>query len=64
MNRDVFLSILAMDSYQRGYAPGILGLPQVAPNTIVKIGQATLRDVPLPTGSEITVTLAITPIPP
>jgi hypothetical protein len=22
MNRKVFLSILAMDSYQRGYAPG------------------------------------------
>ena len=26
MNKDVFLSILAMDSYQRGYAPKILGL--------------------------------------
>ena len=23
MNREVFLSILAMDAYQRGYAPGI-----------------------------------------
>ena len=29
MNREVFLSILAMDSYQRGYAPGIKGLPQI-----------------------------------
>ena len=27
MSRKVFLSILAMDSYQRGYAPGITGLP-------------------------------------
>jgi hypothetical protein len=26
MNRKVFLSILAMDSYQRGYAPGINGV--------------------------------------
>jgi hypothetical protein len=26
MNREVFLSILAMDSYQRGYAPGITGV--------------------------------------
>ena len=23
MNRDLFLSILAMDSYNRGYAPGV-----------------------------------------
>lgn len=28
MNREVFLSILAMDAYQRGYAPGINGLAQ------------------------------------
>jgi hypothetical protein len=26
MNREVFLSILAMDAYQRGYAPGIKGV--------------------------------------
>ena len=26
MNRKVFLSILAMDSYQRGYSPGINGI--------------------------------------
>ena len=26
MNRDVFLSILAMDSYQRGYEVGIKGV--------------------------------------
>ena len=36
MNRKVFLSILAMDSYQRGYAPGIIG---VEGN---KIGTATI----------------------
>jgi hypothetical protein len=42
MNRKVFLSILAMDSYQRGYAPGIKGLPQLAAGASVKIGTATL----------------------
>jgi Lipase (class 3) len=36
MNREVFLSILAMDSYQRGYAPGISGV------TGDGIGNATL----------------------
>ena len=45
MNRDVFLSILAMDSYQRGYSPGIDGV------TGVKIGKATINNVVLPTGS-------------
>jgi hypothetical protein len=42
MNRKVFLSILAMDSYQRGYAPGIEGLLQLTPGSTVKIGNATL----------------------
>lgn len=36
MNREVFLSILAMDSYQRGYSPGIDEV------TGVKIGKATI----------------------
>ena len=36
MNRKVFLSILAMDSYQRGYAPGINGV------TGSKIGTASI----------------------
>lgn len=36
MNRKVFLSILAMDSYQRGYAPGIKDV------TDNKIGAATI----------------------
>ena len=40
MNREVFLSILAMDSYQRGYAPGINGL-DFQPN-VTKIGNATI----------------------
>ena len=51
MNLEVFLSILAMDSYQRGYAPGINGLAQVGEGVTVKIGQATILDVPLPAGS-------------
>ena len=42
INRKVFLSILALDSYQRGYAPGIKGLPQFAAGVTVKIGNATL----------------------
>ena len=48
MNREVFLSILAMDSYQRGYATGINGLetPTFGPDglatTTVKIGQARI----------------------
>lgn len=42
MNREVFLSILAMDSYQRGYAPGIKGLAQISNGAAVKIGNATL----------------------
>lgn len=36
MNKEVFLSILAMDSYQRGYAAGIKGVDSV------KIGNAKL----------------------
>ena len=46
MNRDVFLSILAMDAYQRRYAPGILG---VAGN---QVGKAIIQNIDLPTGSE------------
>ena len=37
MNRDVFLSILAMDSYNRGYGAGVNGLAQSG-----KIGTATI----------------------
>lgn len=48
MNRKVFLSILALDSYQRGYAPGILG---VEGN---KIGAAIIKDVELPANAQAT----------
>ena len=51
MNREVFLSILAMDSYQRGDAPGVRGLPNPSPGVSVKIGKATLKAVELPLGS-------------
>jgi hypothetical protein len=41
MNRDVFLSILAMDSYNRGYGEGVRGLPLVA--NVTKLGTATIK---------------------
>ena len=38
MNRDVFLSILAMDSYQRGYSPRTLGLyPAIAKDGLTSL---------------------------
>jgi hypothetical protein len=39
ISRDVFLSILAMDSYNRGYNPGIQGFSQL---NGAKLGQATV----------------------
>ncbi|WP_160174166.1 hypothetical protein [Sphingopyxis sp. MWB1] len=45
MNRSVFLSLLAMDSYQRGSAVGIRGVTGTA------IGKATIRDLELPANS-------------
>ncbi|MDR2858608.1 MAG: hypothetical protein LBV50_12305 [Novosphingobium sp.] len=47
MDRDLFLAILAMDSYNRGYGAGIKDLPVSG-----KIGNATILDIPLPEGSE------------
>ena len=47
MNRDLFLAILSMDAYNRGYEPNVLGLPSTG-----TIGNATILDIPLPTGSE------------
>jgi len=41
MNRDVFLSILALDAYNRGLGAGIAGLPAVSGST--KIGTATIQ---------------------
>jgi hypothetical protein len=38
MNRDLFLAILAMDSYNRGYGAGVNGLAETG-----SIGNATIR---------------------
>jgi hypothetical protein len=40
MNTDVFLSILAMDSYNRGYNPGVLGLSDA---NGTQLGTATIQ---------------------
>jgi hypothetical protein len=55
MNRAVFLSILAMDSYNRGYAQGVNGLRSPGPNGDasgdIRIGNAKLvRDADDVTG--------------
>jgi hypothetical protein len=49
MNRDLFLAILSMDSYNRGYGPGIVGLrvpelnPDGSPRSMIRIGNATIQ---------------------
>jgi hypothetical protein len=56
MNRDLFLAILSMDSYNRGYGRGL----NFGPNTDQanrneagqRIGNAIIIDVPLPEGSQ------------
>jgi hypothetical protein len=40
MNRDLFLAILSMDSYNRGYGQGLKNMPTVLGST--KIGNATI----------------------
>ena len=40
MNRDLFLAILAMDSYHRSYKEGVSGLSS---DIGTKIGKATIR---------------------
>jgi hypothetical protein len=40
MNEDLFLAILAMDSYNRGYGAGVKGLEVNA--NITKLGRATI----------------------
>ena len=45
MWRDSFLSILSMDTYKRGYKPGITGLSGAAGT---RIGYAVILDVRLP----------------
>ncbi|MBP7952444.1 MAG: hypothetical protein KAZ17_03060 [Sphingorhabdus sp.] len=48
MSRDLFLAILSMDSYNRGYGEGVAGLdtpdfnPDGTPKTIIRIGNATI----------------------
>lgn len=48
ISTDLFLAILAMDSYNRGYSPGIFGLGDVGS----QIGNATVQVYDLPIGSE------------
>ena len=49
ISKDLFLSILSMDAYNRGYNPGIEGLSD-APGTI--IGNATILNSNIPQGSQ------------
>jgi hypothetical protein len=55
MNRELFLAILSMDSYNRGYGQGVLfntGDSTSGQNEAGRtIGNATVIDVPLPAGS-------------
>jgi hypothetical protein len=55
MNRDVFLSLLALDSYNRGYGEVVFTQPRgggaVQNEAGRTIGNATIVDVPLPQGS-------------
>ena len=46
MQRDTFLSILALDAYNRGPNSAVTDLPEIG-----SIGNATIIDVPLPGGS-------------
>jgi hypothetical protein len=46
MNRDLFLALLSMDSYNRGYGQNVTGLPNLG-----SIGNATIVDIALPAGS-------------
>jgi hypothetical protein len=48
ISRDLFLSILSMDSYNRGYDAGIEGLGGAGSS----IGTATVRNEQIPQGSE------------
>ncbi len=56
MNRDLFLAILSMDSYNRGYGCGIKFAPNESPdprNEAGKvIGNATVLNIDLPAGSQ------------
>ncbi|MGB3312950.1 MAG: hypothetical protein WBB85_00945 [Albidovulum sp.] len=47
-SKDLLLSILSMDAYNRGYNPGITGLSD-APGS--SVGSASILDVDLPQGA-------------
>src|SRR3954453_288728 len=44
ISKDLFLSILSMDAYNRGYAPGINLGPESATPGVTKIGNAVVYD--------------------
>jgi len=48
ISKDLFLAILSMDAYNRGYNEGIAGLGGAG----AKVGNATIKDVDLPTGAQ------------
>jgi hypothetical protein len=50
VSKDLMLALLALDSYNRGYGAGIDGLG--GPGS--KIGNATMLNAALPTGSQAT----------
>jgi hypothetical protein len=52
MNRDLFLAVLSMDSYNRGYGQGVTGLTVEV--NVTKLGKATiLTDSALTIGSSV-----------
>lgn len=55
MDRDLFLSVLAMDSYNRGYGQGVLLSPNDSltgrNETGRRVGQAVVANFDLPEGS-------------
>ncbi len=57
ISKDLFLSMLAMDSYNRGYGAGIGDIGPDDPNGLgdnpgTVVGNATIRDINLPQGSQ------------
>jgi hypothetical protein len=50
ISKELMLALLALDSYNRGYGQGITGLGDAG----AKIGNATMLNVPIPSGSQAT----------
>ena len=50
ISKDLSLSILSMDAYNRGYNPGIANLSDAGGTGL---GIATILNVPLPQGSQV-----------